>query len=183
MLVLGASDLDDTADALARATLEYAATAGWLAKDLNRFSRLASSYQADWEEVQMRWEQEHPGEQFQFPEDPPIAPSTTPQGKRVWPAKMNVRVRAAGLDAFGNAYKLLSMGSVHGTLAAASYGLNPRSMRNMRVSRFALADFMVLRLARQLNESLDLGWDGRLTAAENELKGVTERLGLMHGAT
>src|SRR5205823_5333536 len=99
-LVLGANDLDDTADALARATLEYAATAGWLAKDLGRFALLASAYQADWEEVQARWEAEHPGDAFEFAEDPPIAPSSTAEGKRVWPPKVSVRVKAAGLQPF-----------------------------------------------------------------------------------
>jgi hypothetical protein len=176
LAILGANGMDDTADGLARATFEIAATAGWLAKDPNHLVRLASAYQADWDGARKSWEQDHPEELFPFADDEPIAVATTPDGQPIRLPSIGKRIDAADLESFHRIYKWLSMGLTHANLAAASYGLDQKRMENLRGPRFALANFMVLRLGRQVDELCRMGWDQRLTAAEQELERVTSRL-------
>ena len=123
LLILGANDLDDVGDGLARATYEQAATAGWLTEDMSRFETIMAAYDSDWADVRRTWERDHPDEEFPHASDPPLVSRKSSSSVRL--PSVRERAKAAGLGlGFAGSYKLLSM-SLHPTLLATSAGLDP----------------------------------------------------------
>jgi hypothetical protein len=151
LLVLAGSDLDDTGDGLARSMFEHAATAGWLAADETNMNSLRDAYITDWSEVQESWEARH-AEAFPFPNDLRDIGVEKPARKVRLPSVYH-RARDAGLVPYFTAYKGLCT-SIHGTLAAAAFGLNPAGRERLRDVRFAIAGAMVLHLAEKLDTIL-----------------------------
>jgi hypothetical protein len=65
-----------------------------------------------------------------------------------------------------NGYKMANLG-VHATMASASWGFTSfESPRRLRAARFALAGYMVLVMARQVDRLLELGWGDGIGVAE-----------------
>jgi hypothetical protein len=167
LLILGGSDLDDAGDGLARSMLEYAATAGWIARDPRTVERLKDAYAYDWTCAQQDWEKKRPTEPFPYPNDLAILSRSYPAPKVSLP-RFQDRAREAELLPYLNAYRMFSL-TVHPTFVAVGFGLSDRRRPSLRSARFALAAASLVHLAEALNRLLSLGWGPNIARIQQQM--------------